>query len=229
MIPGVIASQASDAAAASSDDVKLLDFVNEVYRYNGQIYSAAEVVDQPGRINDNTDDVGLSIREESTGAERVQLFNPFAAALLAGTWTVVIEFEAIALPSGTANYRYFLLNMEGLNSEMDIYTSSMFPTVYDEHFIAAISRLIDTGSAIAGDTVHKIAVTRTSTLLAFSIDGGAVVQNATTQAALDVDHAYIGGVSLPIALPDGAYGYIRSFQIYTTPKTAAELPALSTL
>lgn len=210
MIPGIVASQ-EDSAAGASTDTATLDFVAGNYSFNETTLTAAEVIDDTGRIDGN----GLSI----ISANPVNFLGDVATLLLSGNWTVVIEYTAA---SGAPSLRLWLLTClhDFFSDVIQLYTVNRFATFFDLA-VASTSRLMEDGVNQGSVGVNKIAWTR-SDAAAMSINGNAVISDVTNVTGIVINQAQCADAN-------GAAGasYIRSITILPVQANSA-LPALST-
>lgn len=202
----------------------LLDFVGNSYTINGSPITLADVVDLTGRRSSS----GLQV---VSGAP-VEMLGDVRDILLAGQWTVVIEFAANSSAVGDG-IRAFLLTVwnADLAAQAALYTqgaSSQIAAVYSEDPLTGPTRFWQTDdSAIAGTS--KLAWTRTDSHSAGEMNGGAVNIDSTDNTAIPIS----SWLSSPtrVQLADGndgstALGYIRTITIMS-PQGDADLPALT--
>lgn len=192
------------------------DFVAGTYTVNGVTVTAADVIDQPGWI----DGTGLVIADS---AATVGVLGDALTYLLAADWTVVIEWDhfvtnntiqPLVLSDGSLD------NVVRLRRQNSL--SSRFMNVSD--FAGVNFRQATDASASIGDGQHKIALTRTNSKLAFSIDGQSVVSNTSTTFSITPTGAAFGGY------PGDMIGDALTIKscVVTAPVSDASLPTLST-
>lgn len=213
-----LTEETSGGASLPAGATAMLDFVSGTYLYGVNVFTASEVLGHPEFI---TPGLGLIVGHDGGGGSdpSCAILGDFATFLLAGDWTVVIEFVR-----GTANSEPLHIND---------------PT--DDNPNSAIvlgSGFVDFNSAVpfAEDIVsydsllaHVIAATRrnASNKLSFSFDGRTVVQSAATIASgfPGVTNAWIGGPSSTTA-----NGYILVGRIvFYSVQLDADLPGLAVL
>ncbi|AMX93608.1 MULTISPECIES: hypothetical protein [Mesorhizobium] len=193
-------------------NVWTLDFINEVYTKNGSPVVLADIIDKPARVGAS----GLEILDNDV-AGGVFAAGDFLTDLITMSWTNVIEWEELAGVDYTellyiwesGNHHHFGIDNTGAGT-IDTYDTG-----------STIREIFDTGAYLAG--VHKVAVTRTDSLLSVSTDGNAVVTDASVQSLDLQEIATFGG-------PNDGSSYkgffIRSIALMP-PVADAALPGLS--
>jgi hypothetical protein len=194
MILGIVAAQGSGQGQAPpawvpADAILALDFVNGRYWTGGSVEAAAaDVINHPDLVTAN----GLELRfaDESTAGDVVtDIIGDALAILLMLDWTLVIEYERLDDTS-----QPLLLEMDDdppSGHTLMIYTGSGFLT-------AADATPSDFGRIISADDqspagIHRVAVTRTDSHLAISVDGSAAKSPDETLSGLAVERAALGG------------------------------------
>lgn len=195
------------------------DFINGTYSVSGSPVTAADVVDQPGLIGAS----GLSI-DSSSGTGTVEIIGGLLAALLTANWTIVLEIEAV-----NANQKLVPLALYN-STELDQFIIERFDNLSPENIMRAtqINRNFDqrqaTDMTIYGIGIHKLAITMSSTTLAMSVNGNAVVEQvAAAPVPYDPLAAFFG--DFQSGAPTGTC-FIRSLSVLD-PVLSADLPALS--
>lgn len=213
MMLGMIAQRA--APEASGAILALADFVNGVYSVGETSLTAADVVDDTGRISGS----GLSI----TTAE-VELLGAFAALLLEANWTVVVEFSANT-PAGSGHRLYLTYLIEAADSdEASIYTQNLFGYMFDSNSSESPSTREATDFVTQGVVgTNRIAATRTDAGIAVSLNGEPAFADSNAMLAAGYDGAFCG-----LHTDTGTAGHIRRIEVYA-PVLSAALPQLSSL
>jgi hypothetical protein len=224
MIPGIVACQATGAGAVIPEGALVhLDFINGVY-FDGAVVTAADVVDHPEWITANG--LELSYDNETTdGAGIGHLIGNVLTQLITLNWTVVIEYQEL-YSSGTTNILTMANGTVATEDEaLQIYRGNSgdglqcFILDRDDGF--NVRSRGDGASHGAG--IHRIAVTRTDSRLAISVDGGAVATEETDLATVEVINATIGGTDGDFLANDFNF---RQLTVYA-PRDDADLPSLS--
>ncbi|TPI13881.1 hypothetical protein [Mesorhizobium sp. B4-1-1] len=215
MMPGVAAQplrRHSSGGGGGISNEWSLDFLNEVYTKNGSPVSLADIIDKPERVGAN----GLEILDNDADGS-VSIIGDLLADLITAAWTVVIEFEKVAIDTLA---ELLLVADIDLNHSIavDVYTSMQG---YDSGFI--IRTVDNDGEYRSG--VHKVAFTRTDNLVGISTDGGAADADTTPNTTLNpMAAAAFGGYPAPDESYDACY--IRTMRLIP-PVSAGGLPALS--
>ncbi|WP_301004810.1 hypothetical protein, partial [Mesorhizobium sp.] len=93
-----------------------LDFINEVYTLNGAPVALADIIAKPERVGAN----GLEILDNDTDGS-VSIIGALLTDLITAAWTVVIEFEKVAI--GTLAELLFVGGDDHHSIYLDVYTS----------------------------------------------------------------------------------------------------------
>lgn len=211
MMLGMIAQRA--APQASGAILALADFVNGVYSVGETSLTAADVVDDTGRISGS----GLSIT-----TTEVELLGAFAALLLEANWTVVVEFTA-GTPAGSGHRLLLCYLIEAADSdEATIYTQNLFAYMFDTNASETPSSReandFDNQGVVG---TNRIAATRTDAGIAVSLNGEPAFTDNNAMAAAGYD-----GVFCASHTDTGTAGHIRRIEVYA-PVLSAALSALS--
>ncbi|MES0071945.1 hypothetical protein [Mesorhizobium sp. M0058] len=189
-----------------------LDFLNEVYTKDAGTVAIADIVDKPARVGAS----GLEILDNDV-AGGVLAIGDLLIDLITVDWTIVIEWEELSGVDYTeliyiwesGNHHHFAIDNTG-SGTIDAYDTG-----------STIREIFDTGAYLTG--VHKVALTRTDSLLSVSTDGNAVVTDASAQSLDPQEIASFGG-------PNDGSSYkgffIRSITLMA-PVAYAALPGLS--
>lgn len=225
MIPGIVAAQSGGAGGGGIPDGALvhLDFINGVY-YDGAVATAADVIGEPQYITSSGLDLSYD-NESSAGEALVHLIGDALAAVLTLDWTIVLEYQEF-YNNGQTNI--FVL------ANGSVATEDEAVLIYRGNAGDGLEAIIlDRNDALASRTLgdltahgigtHRIAVTRTDSRMAISVNGGAVVTNETDLATVEVVNATFGGTDGDFLSNDFN---LRSFTVYAAQDDSA-LPGLS--
>ncbi|RUV41407.1 hypothetical protein EOD29_22900 [Mesorhizobium sp. M1A.T.Ca.IN.004.03.1.1] len=196
-----------------------LDFLTEVYTKDDSTVALADIIDKPERVGAS----GLEIVADPDPDGYVLAAGDLLADFVSLDWTVVIEWEEL---SSTSFSEILVLQdlADGAHSlwlENAMGSGSPNLNVAED---AIIGRdLVD--ETLYGAGAHKLALTRTASRIAISVDGGAAIVNTTPETSGNpIDTAGFGGFP--------GYGtvngfYVRSFRLMP-PVADSLLPSLST-
>jgi len=223
MIPGIVAAQVAGLSNSSVPFGALihLDFLNGIY-FDGELTAPEDVIDHPEWIGEG----GLEIRaaNETTEGSGVAHFIGNALELLMWMeWTIVIEYEELEADGAT---RILVMQDFGdfLMVERENTGEGLGITVDDFDDLGSIYRAVNDGTPRT-EGIHRIAFTRTAEHLAASVDGDAVIEDATVSAGVSVVNATIGAGDGEFLFNDLNF---RSITLYP-PVSNADLPSLSSL
>ncbi|RWD60680.1 MAG: hypothetical protein EOS36_20195 [Mesorhizobium sp.] len=195
-----------------------LDFLNEVYTRNGSTVLLADIIDKPGRVGAN----GLEIVADPDPDGYVLAAGDLLTELVGLDWTVVIEWEELS----SASYSEILVLQDLANGFHSVWVENAMGAGTPNLNVAEdaeIGRdLVD--ETLYGAGVHKLAFTRTPSLIAISVDGGAAIVNTTPETSGNpIDTAGFGGFP--------GYGTVNGFYVRTfrliPPVASSLLPSLS--
>ena len=224
MMPGIVAAQAIAASIGAAASIAALDFVAGTYVVNGSTVAAADIIDHPEWITGS----GIEVRtanESTEGDGIVHFIGDVLDLLLTLDWTIVAEYQELAadgatrilvMQDGAITFADFLM-IERENSG-----NGLGITVDDFDDGGSIYRAVNDGAPRA-EGIHRIAFTRTSAHLASSVDGDAVVEDATASAGVVAINATIGAGDGEFLFNDLNF---RSITIYPAGANS-QLPALS--
>jgi hypothetical protein len=212
MILGVIASS---SCIASRGALGTFNFVTGAYNWNGGALTAADVVDQIDWIGA----AGLAVPGDAPAGAQV-IHAPAASLIESCHFTAVLEVEIL----GDAE-RSLLLTTQ--NSGGAYYVQASYWDEWEGRCNDGVGApfAIDDANGISNG-VHKLAITRIDNKVALSVDGNAVVIDATA-CVLPVDgfpmvEAYLGGYSTGTLQAVN----IRALAVYS-PQPNSALPGLS--
>lgn len=214
MMLGVVAANGvpADAAVAAAS----LNFAAGTYVVNGVSVAAADVVDQPGLITAN----GLEV-PDNTASAVIDYINDVLALLVAGEWTVVIEYESLW---DTGTEVLLVVSNAGADQFLQLYRNEApNPTRIGstETGDTQYREAIDPTARISG--IHRVALTTAASRLSISVNGGTVVSDTSAMDAT-FTRAVIGGYTFDDKTENEFY--LRSIDIYAA-LPDADLPALS--
>lgn len=183
---GVIASEAiiGGGGGLPLNAVGMLDFFNGTYLYGATSYTIAEVVTHPEFLITG----GLQIGSGNVSPASAEILGPFAAYLIAGDWTIQIEFITPAF----SNSQPF--NLTG--------PSTSFLNLQDDNDLCDVVEFGDvfryaenTGLGDAG-VPRGVALTRNSAHTVISTDGSAIAEDTNPSSNFgDINKAWLGGQS----------------------------------
>jgi hypothetical protein len=215
MLSGIYAAE--DTTEADVVVSYIADFINGGYLANGIAVAAADVVANPELIGVDGLKVGLD-----NDYEIVPIIGDFLTVLLTANWTFLVEFE---LTDGfVAAPVYVIDDAGGADFKFAASFNGDYPTyVWDSVESGSLREAIDENARGAG--IHQIAVTRTQTKLAISIDHEPVISNTTDVGAITgtVAAAQFGGDTY--AWNDDIR--IRYFEVRPVPVSDAVLRTLA--
>jgi hypothetical protein len=206
------------AAPTTPTPLGVANFVTGSYSWGGTTLTASDVVSAPSLINSN----GLDI---PTGHAAVAILNNFQSALLSANWTIKLEMELLDA-SNSNNFPIILSVDDGTNNGAIFIMLDYFFEweAQDGGTSGAASRFVadDVHSLATG--IHRIAMTRTDSGIALSVDGNAVLSDAQTATFSpgDLVAAHFGSFSAANTIAVR----IRSLSIYS-PLINSALPLLS--
>lgn len=186
MMLGVVASRLAQSAGGGGDlpgdALAAADFVAGAYEVAGVAVTAADVVDHPEFIGAG----GLAV-PGSDPAGVISILGDFLATLTPMDWTVLIEYEEL-----TSSGRTVLLSVSDIDFAEAFDTERMNAGLaFRAEDSAAGYRSIDDGTGFAG--VHRLAITRTDTKLAMSVDGAATLVDDSITMTIAATIATVGG------------------------------------
>ncbi|MER8923433.1 hypothetical protein [Mesorhizobium sp. M0802] len=196
------------------DALVVLDFLAETYTRLGETVMLADIIDKPERVGAS----GLEILDNDVNGS-VSIVGDLLADLITADWTVVIEFEKVAID--TLAELLFLGDVDVNHTiGFDVYNSMQG---YDSGFV--VRQIENVGEYRSG--VHKAAFTRTNAKVSISTDGSAVDTNTTPNTTLNpMVVAAFGGFPFPDESYDACF--IRKFYLLP-PQDDANLPGLSVM
>jgi hypothetical protein len=223
MSNGIIAAMLlltrGEDSGVAGDQTVFLDFINEVYEVNGSPALVGDVIDTPSLVGAS----GLEIPLFDTPTE---ILGDARDNLLTAHWTMVLEVEIVTLVGAV-----WLFSMAELNSDGTIEgdTDTMQIGVDTGDLLFAYD---DTGPGSArtinyGNTtvaVHKIAISRSDTRMAMSVDGQSVQDNNNDIALTLLSNATFGNFTGDF---NARNAFIRSLVLYDEVQEDAVLQTLS--
>lgn len=219
MIPGIVAASGSGASGGGSsypDALAVADFLLGEYFVNGNQVTAADIIDRPDLIDAN----GLNLDWDVAGAFATVL-GDFLAALALPELTIVTE----TTEDGSGNMDVVNVFSTTTTSVLQIFTNGSMGNASEDTVPGLGGGRFAQASAPARPALRRIAITRTAGTLSISVNGGAVVADATPNTAATYNAARLGA-SESDTFPT-LNGHIRRIIIYPVQSDAA-LPALST-
>lgn len=221
MMPGVAAQPLRRRSSGGGiTNSWSLDFINEVYTNNGSTVLLADIVDKPERVGAN----GLEIVADPDPDGYVLTAGDLLTDVVRLDWTVVIEWEELS----STSYSEILVLQDLANGFHSVWLENAMGAGTPNLNVAEdaeIGRdLVD--ETLYGAGVHKLAFTRTPSLIAISVDGGAAIVNTTPETSGNpIDTAGFGGFP--------GYGTVNGFYVRTfrliPPVASSMLPALTAL
>lgn len=206
---GVMEQQ--EAVSVSTDSASI-NFLTESYVINGVSYTAADIIDKPGRVGAG----GLEILDEDPDGI-VTILGPLLAALVPLNWTIVLEYFEDPI-------EYFIVPLVIQNEGTEfVFIDRVDETAFEVFESSSGSRTVQATADLSAG-VHRLAITRTDYHMAISVDGSAVGSSDVFQD-ITVYQAAFGGFA-----EGGIYSYggcmIRTLDIMA-PVDDSDLPALS--
>ena len=221
MIYGIQAAQPDSGSSAPADDypgsLAVADFLNGIYSAGSTILTLADVVDEPQYITAS----GLLLDWNDINQQPMNLIGLIRDVICDVNWTIVFEWEEIEVDgmspffiTDTQSNGYDYLWIDSGNTSVYVYDHPDPGTNREAGIVSSVQ---------AQPGIRKIAVTRTTTNLAISLLGGAVVSDTTSSDKPSMTMVGLGGDTTFV--DDGLQlrGYIRKIIVYPAQSDTALL------